>query len=151
MPSKVDDSDYINYLIAAQRRFPCTEAARSQPSFVVQNPSQIPAHDSFNRLLERSFFDTDSLWREARPLVNLDAGTLVLDDTPLDKPYAKKIELVTRHWSGKHHDVVLGINLITTLWTDGNRLIPCDFRVYDKSMGKGALTESTPTGAGTSL
>jgi hypothetical protein len=32
--------------------------------------------------------------------------------------------------------VVLGINLITTLWTDGNKLIPCDFRVYDKPMGE---------------
>ncbi len=135
MPSKVDDSDYIDYLIAAQKAFTCTEAARSQP--FRPNPSEMPAHDSFNRLLERSFQDRgDSLWGEAKPLVSLDGGILVLDDTTLDKPYAKKIELVTRHWSGKHHDVVLGINLITTLWTDGKKLIPCDFRVYDKPMGK---------------
>jgi hypothetical protein len=133
MPSKVDDSDYINYLIAAQRSFTCTEAARSQPHR--SNPSEMPAHDSFNRLLERSF-DRNSLWNEARPLVNPNDGILVLDDTTLDKPYAEKIELVTYHWSGKHHDVVLGINLVTTLWTDGDRLIPCDFRVYDKPMGE---------------
>lgn len=133
-PPKVDDSDYINYLIAAPRVFTCTEAARSQPSG--HDPSEMPAHDSFNRLLERSFEDRDSLWREARPLVSLKGGVLVLDDTTLDKPYAKKIELVTRHWSGKHHDVVLGINLITTLWTDGKKLVPCDFRVYDKPMGE---------------
>jgi putative transposase len=132
-PPKVDDSDYINYLIAAPRVFTCTEAARSQPSG--QGPSEAPAHDSFNRLLERSFQDKGSLWREARALVDLKGGILVLDDTTLDKPYAEKMELVTRHWSGKHHDVVLGINLITTLWTDGERLIPCDFRVYDKPMG----------------
>src|SRR5712691_11413406 len=133
-PPKIDDYDYINYLIAAPRVFTCTEAARSQPSR--PDPSDVPAHDSFNRLLERSFLNRDSLWREAKPLVNLRRGILVLDDSTLDKPYAKKIELVTRHWSGKHHDVVLGINLITTLWTDGNKLIPCDFRVYDKPMGK---------------
>jgi hypothetical protein len=133
MPSKVDDSDYINYLIASQRIFTCTEAARSQPSKA--NPLEMPAHDSFNRLLERSFFDRDSLWREAKPLVILGGGVLVVDDSTLDKPYAKRIELVTRHWSGKHHQVVLGINLITTLWTDGHKLIPCDFRVYDKPMG----------------
>jgi hypothetical protein len=59
----------------------------------------------------------------------------VLDDTTLDKPYAKNIELVTRHWSGKHHQVVLGINLISLLWTDGEALIPTDFRVYDKPIG----------------
>jgi hypothetical protein len=132
MPPKVDDTDYINYLIAAPRTFTCTEAARSQPQ--TPDPSDMPAHDSFNRLLERSF-DPESLWREAKPLVTLDGGVLVIDDSTLDKPYAKRIELVTRHWSGKHHDVVLGINLITTLWTDGKRLIPCDFRVYDKPMG----------------
>ena len=59
----------------------------------------------------------------------------MLDDTTLDKPYAKNIELVTRHWSGKHHQVVLGINLISLLWTDGEALIPTDFRVYDKPIG----------------
>ncbi len=132
-PPKVDDCDYINYLIAAPRIFTCTEAARSQPPS--PDPSDAPAHDSFNRLLERSFEDRDSLWKEARPLVRMDGGILVNDDTTIDKPYAKKIELVTPHWSGKHHDVVLGINLITMLWTDGDKLVPCDFRVYDKPMG----------------
>jgi hypothetical protein len=133
MPAKVDDLDYINFLIASQRMFTCTEASRSQPAD--SDPDALPAHDSFNRLLERSFFDRDSLWNEAKHLVRIDDGVLVVDDTTLDKPYAEKMELVTRHWSGKHHRVVLGINLITTLWTDGAKLIPCDFRVYDKPMG----------------
>jgi hypothetical protein len=59
---------------------------------------------------------------------------LVIDDTTLDKPYARKMELVTRHWSGKHHQVVLGINLITLVWTDGNAVLPCDCRIYDKPL-----------------
>ena len=29
-----------------------------------------------------------------------------------------------------------GINLITLLWTDGDRKIPCDYRIYDKADGK---------------
>ena len=58
---------------------------------------------------------------------------LVIDDSTLDKPYAKKIELVSHHWSGKHHAVVRGINLVTLLWTDGDRNIPCDYRVVDKT------------------
>ena len=68
----------------------------------------------------------------AGDLVQREGGVLVLDDTTLDKPYARKMELVTRHWSGKHRRVVAGINLLTLLWTDGHALIPCDFRVYDK-------------------
>jgi len=143
MPAKVDDVDYINFLIAAQRTFTCTEASKSQPppssspsTGVGDGTTTIPAaHDSFNRLLERSFSDRDSLWDEAKQLVRLDGGALVVDDSTLDKPYAEKMDLVTRHWSGKHQRVVMGINLITILWTDGNRLIPCDFRVYDKPMG----------------
>ena len=61
---------------------------------------------------------------------------MILDDSTLDKPYAQKIGLVTRHWSGKHRGVVRGINLITLLWTDGDRQIPCDYRLFDKAKDK---------------
>jgi hypothetical protein len=60
-------------------------------------------------------------------------GLLVVDDTTLDKPYASKMALVSRHWSGKHHEVVQGINLISLVWTDGNGCLPCDFRLYNKA------------------
>jgi putative transposase len=40
------------------------------------------------------------------------------------------MELVTWHWSGKHHKVVKGINLQTLLWTDGDSHIPTDYRIY---------------------
>ena len=61
---------------------------------------------------------------------------LVLDDSTLDKPYAQKIGLVTRHWSGKHKAVVRGVNLATLLWTDGDRKLPVDYRLYSKADGK---------------
>lgn len=57
---------------------------------------------------------------------------LVLDDSTLDKPYAKQMDLVTYHWSGKHQAVVKGINLLSLLWTDGKARLPCDFRIYNK-------------------
>ena len=84
------------------------------------------------RLLHRLEPDPETLWREARPLVDRKGGVLVLDDSTLDKPDAKAMELVTRRWSSKHHDVVRGINLTTLPWTDGDRHIPCDYRLYDK-------------------
>lgn len=54
-------------------------------------------------------------------------------------PNAHKIELVTRHWSGKHGRVVNGINLLSLVWTpvaqvkaeQVRAVVPCDFRVYD--------------------
>ena len=44
------------------------------------------------------------------------------------------MELVTRHWSGKHRAVVTGINLLTLLWTDGNAALPCDCRLYGEEL-----------------
>ena len=129
-PPRCDGLDYIHFLIAAQRAFTCTEAARCQP----EKPDA-PAHDAFTRLLRRSPPDTEAHWSEAKAMVRPEDGVLMLDDTTLDKPYAQRMELVTYHWSGKHGRVVKGINLITLLWSDGEALIPCDFRVYDKPMG----------------
>ena len=128
-PPKCDDLDYIQFLIAAQKFFTCTEAARCQPE-----GAEKPAHDAFTRLLRRSPPDTEALWSEVKPLVRLKEGVLILNDTTLDKPYAEKIEVVTYHWSGKHHRVVRGINLITLLWTEGEAHIPLDFRVYARHL-----------------
>ena len=50
----------------------------------------------------------------------------------MDKWFAKKIELVSRQWLGRHKRVVRGINLTSLLWTDGDRHIPIDYRLYDK-------------------
>ncbi len=121
------DTDYVNFLIASPRTISATEAARVQP-----RRTAAPAHDAFTRLLHRLEPDPATLWHEVAPLVERQRGVLVVDDTTLDKPYARKMELVHRHWSGKHHAVVDGINLITLLWSEGESLIPCDWRVYDK-------------------
>ena len=114
--------------VATPRAVSCAEAARVQP----RRPDA-PAHDAFTRLLHRLEPDPAALWHEVEPLVDRTKGILVGDDSTLDKPYATKMELVTRHWSGKHHAVVAGINLITLVWTDGDRIIPIDYRIYDKA------------------
>lgn len=137
-PPKCDDLDYIHFLIAAQKVFTCTEAARCQPN---AGSEAAPAHDAFTRLLQRRPPETEALWQEAKPFVEKEEGVLILDDTTLDKPYAKKMDLVTRHWSGKHKRVVRGINLLTLLWRDRIEPsseaahIPCDCRLYDKPFG----------------
>ncbi len=91
-----------------------------------------PSHDAFTRLLNRLDPDPGELWREVRPLLPA-TGLLVFDDTVLDKPFAKHMGLVGWHWSGRHKRVVKGINLVTALWTDGDGLWPCDYRLVDKA------------------
>lgn len=124
-PPRVQPQDYIDFLIATPRAATATEAARVQP-----DEPRAPAHDAFTRLLHRLEPDPESLWLEAEPQVDLAGGVLVLDDTVLDKPHARHIDLVGRHWSGKHHGVVRGIDLVSLVWTDGDRIIPCDYRIY---------------------
>ena len=134
---KVEPEGYIQFLVASPRQFTCTEAAAVQPS--QPNP---PAHDAFRRLLTRLEPDPQTLWQEARTQIRPGEGLWVLDDSTLDKPYARHIELVYPHWSGKHQEVVDGINLLTLLWTDGDRHVPCDGAVYNKpqdGLSKNAL------------
>lgn len=87
------------------------------------------------RLLQREEATTETFWKEAEPFINKEAGILIIDDSTLDKPYAQKMDLVGYHWSGKHHRVVKGINLVSMVWTDGDIHVPCDYRIYDKEEG----------------
>jgi len=119
---KCTDLNYINFLCAAPNIVSSVEAARAHTDV---------AHDSFTRLLHRLPATSDALWEEAQTLVNISKGFLILDDTVLDKPYAKNMDLVSYHWSGNHHSVVPGINVVSLLWRYKNLLVPVDFRVYN--------------------
>ena len=87
--AKVSENDYLQFLIAAQRVYSCVEAERVSPEAIV--------HDAYTRLLSRLPPDTEALWEEAKGFIELSQGVLILDDSTLDKPYAKQIELVTKH------------------------------------------------------
>lgn len=95
------------------------------------------SHDSVNRFLLRENYEPEDLFNEAKRLLNLTGGTLNVDDSTLDKPYSHRMELVGHFWSGKHHRVVKGLNLITLYYTDPQgRSLPVNYRVYDKAEGK---------------
>jgi putative transposase len=64
-PPKYKATDYINFLIATQKAYSCSEAARVQPE-----QQQPPAHDAITRLLHRLEPKPDELWSEAQELVN---------------------------------------------------------------------------------
>jgi hypothetical protein len=124
-PPRASSGDYIAYLVATPKEATATEMARCQPI----TPSA-PSHDAFTRLLNRLEPDPDALWQEVRPLLPA-PGILVIDDTVLDKPHAKHMGLVGQFWSGRHARVVRGIDLVTAVWTDGDGLWPCDYRLVD--------------------
>jgi putative transposase len=126
--ARVEAEDYTQFLIGSPAVFTATEAERVQPV-----APKAPHHDSFTRMLNRLDPDPLPLWQEVEPLINKSDGVLILDDSTLDKPRSKHLDLVARHWSGNHHAVVRGINLITLMWSDGDRFYPTDYRIFHKS------------------
>jgi hypothetical protein len=101
--------DYIDFLAATPKVCSALEAARVQP-----DPSDSPAHDAFTRLLHRLEPDPETLWQEVAPQVRKTEGFLVLDDSTLDKPYSRQIELVIdATWTASR-------NSRTIYWRDGS-------------------------------
>ena len=100
---------------------------------------QTVSHDSVNRFLERERYEPKDLFDDEKDNIEMAGGTLSVDDSVLDKPYSdpKKADLIDNFWSGKHHRVVKGINLITLFYTDIHSLsVPVNYRIYDKKAGK---------------
>ena len=122
-PPNCDEMDYNNLLIAAQRVFTSTEASHAHPA-----GEQALAHGAYRRMMKRLLLDSQVLWQEVKKLVNLIKGLLVIDDSTLDKPSATQMALVCQHWSGEHHAVVQGINLISQVWRERECRLQCDPR-----------------------
>lgn len=97
------------------------------------------SHDSVNRFLLRERYTPKDLFEEVKGELNLDGGTLSVDDSVEDKPYRdpSKSALVAYFYSGKHKRPVKGINLITLYYSDpSGHSYPVNFRLYDKGEGK---------------
>ena len=93
------------------------------------------SHDSVNRFLLRERYEPKDLFDEIKPHINLIGGALSGDDTIIDKPYSdsKLTDLIGHFWSGKHHRVVKGIQLITLYYTEASgKSLPRNYRIYDK-------------------
>ena len=111
-PARSEPLDYINFLVAAQKSFTCSEAARCQP-----DAPGAPAHDAFTRLLQ-----TASRARGGRPRGWYNAcwcWTTPPWTSPTQEDGTGYPPL------GKHRRVVAGINLLDPVVDfDGHALNP---------------------------
>lgn len=90
------------------------------------------SHDSVTRWLTRSTYTSSDLWKHVQPLVSLETGYLIGDDSLLSKKYSRENELAKKQYSGNAHGLVNGICLVNLLWTSGKEYIPVDYRIYRK-------------------
>jgi len=114
---------YVDFLIASQKQYSGLELSKVSPTKMT--------HDCVSRWLSKNKLTPKIVWQTAAPLVDPKTGYLIIDDSVLDKPYSRKIPMVKKQYSGKHHRLVNGIDLVNMLWTDGEKMIPVDYRAYD--------------------
>jgi hypothetical protein len=119
----MEAASYIAYLLSEPR----------QPSCVKASEVLEVSHDEINRFLLSSTYTGQDLFEAVKEGLAFTGGVLSVDDSVLDKPFSSlaATELVGLFYSGRHHRVVKGINLITLFYTDVSGLgFPVNFRVY---------------------
>jgi len=128
--AKCNLDTYTLFLLAESKYSGCTRLAEILSGL---------SHDSVNRFLLRERYEPKDLFDEVKLDIDLIGGTLSGDDTVIDKPYSDPslTELLGYFWSGKHHRVVKGIQLITLYYTDlSGKSVPLNYRIYNKQEGK---------------
>jgi hypothetical protein len=128
--AKCNRAIYTLFLLCEPKYVSCVRLAQ-----ILGNLS----HDSINRFLWREDYTPKDLFDEVAPQIELEGGTLSVDDTVIDRPYSNqaKAELIDYFYSGKHKKVVKGINVVTLYYTDGQGLsVPVNYRIVNKREGK---------------
>jgi hypothetical protein len=128
--SKCDVEIYTNYLLVEPNGSSCVKLSNSLDEV---------SHDSINRFLVRSDLSPKNLFDEVFKSIDPAGGVLTVDDTVLDKEFSipSKADLVGFFYSGRHHDVVKGVDLVTLFYTDKNdRCVPLDYRIVDPKSTK---------------
>lgn len=116
---------YSSFLIGNQNRYSGVEMSKVSDDM---------AHDSVSRWLSGFTFKPQELWNQIKDLVDHGTGYLVVDDTTLNKQYSRENELAKLQYSGDEHGLVNGINLVNLLWTDWEKCVPVDYRIYQRAI-----------------
>jgi putative transposase len=90
------------------------------------------SHDRLTRMLQGTWSGQTLLDLALRVLFTVTGGYLILDDTVVEKPYARLLGEAAWLWSNKQNKVVFGVSLVLLVWTDGQSRIPVGYRVWHK-------------------
>jgi hypothetical protein len=95
---------------------------------------QVFSHDTINRYLRGEKLTPRLLWDNVEYFIQLDEdGSIIFDDTVIDKNFSNRIEIVRRQYSGTEHRVLRGIGLISCVYVNGKtgEFWVVDYRIYD--------------------
>jgi hypothetical protein len=122
---KVSRLDYCQFLLSSQVNYTLTYFAEHAETF---------SHDTVKRYLQGEKITPRLVWEQVcGDIVFSPGGSLLFDDTVLDKDYSLKIELVRRQYSGNTHGVIKGIGVVTCVYVDpeAKQVWIVDYRIYD--------------------
>lgn len=125
----MDIERYIAYLMSSPAGSSCVKASQVMEV----------SHDEVNRFLHSDTHAGIELFEKVKANLDLQGGSLSVDDSVLDKPYSQtaSTELIGYFWSGKHHKSVKGISLIVLVYTMATGYsVPVNYRVYRHSEQK---------------
>jgi hypothetical protein len=116
---------YLKGLLSVAESATCTAL-----SLVVKETS----HDNLSRILKDPKFSWQTLLRTLalRIFGKLSDGWLIIDDTVIDKSFARSIENLSWIYCSKKQRSVLGLNLVLLCWSNGTITIPLAFKVWKK-------------------
>jgi DDE family transposase len=90
------------------------------------------SHDRLTRMLHGDWSGQTLFDLALRILFVVAGGYLILDDTVVEKPYARLLGEAAWVWSNKQQKVVFGVSVVLLVWTDGEVRIPVGYRVWHK-------------------
>jgi hypothetical protein len=96
------------------------------------------SHDRLSRILKNKKLEWQILLSGLVSRIGgkFQDGWLVIDDTVLDKSFAKVIENLAWIYSSKENRPVLGLNLVVLAWSNGKITIPLGVKIWKKAEGK---------------
>ena len=124
-PDSITRLDYCQYLLSSQINYTLTHFAEHSAHF---------SHDAINRYLAGDQITPRLVWENVQgPVVQVDDGYLVFDDTVIDKNFSQRIELVRRQYSGNAHGLIKGIGVVTCVYVNPatEQFWIIDYRIYD--------------------
>ena len=125
MKHKMTRLDYGQFLLSSQVNDTLTYFA---------DHSETYTHDFLNRYLREDHITPSLVWDNVkRDLIPDENGSLLFDDTVLDKRHSFNIQAVRRQWSGNAGQVIKGIGLVTCVYVNAtlNRFWIIDYRIYN--------------------
>jgi len=91
------------------------------------------SHDQLTRMLKKRFsWEHVLIWVVQRLFGILTNGYLIIDDTVIAKPYAKKLQGASFAYCSSLRKTVYGYHVVLLCWTNGVVTIPLAWRFYKK-------------------